>query len=174
MSPENAADYIERHYGGGTPIEKALIDLVCELRTRLERQERASAELMGPKMLERLARQIPTLKEAAGDAAAGERFACAAVASELAAMVRDGRHTVALDSYPAYADACDTIAERIRQRGRGEPGELRDELRNALEESVKLQAHYAQQLNMRDGGQRRVFANADEWLERLRETRLMK
>ena len=41
------------------------------------------------------------------------------------------------------------------------------QLREALEESVKLQSHYAGLLNMHDGGQRIQFANADAWLKRL-------
>jgi len=40
-------------------------------------------------------------------------------------------------------------------------------LRYALEESLKLQRHYARLLNAYDGGQRREFANADEWIERI-------
>lgn len=43
------------------------------------------------------------------------------------------------------------------------------ELRLALEASVQLQAHYARLLNQHDGGERRVFASADEWLARMRE-----
>lgn len=43
------------------------------------------------------------------------------------------------------------------------------DLRAALEESVKLQSHYAELLNMHDGGQRMCFDDADAWLERLRE-----
>jgi hypothetical protein len=43
------------------------------------------------------------------------------------------------------------------------------ELRAALEESVKLQSHYATLLNAWDGGQRLTFVNADEWLARLKE-----
>jgi hypothetical protein len=46
------------------------------------------------------------------------------------------------------------------------------ELVKALEESVKLQSHYAVLLNGWDGGQRRPFGSAAEWLERLRECRL--
>jgi hypothetical protein len=42
-----------------------------------------------------------------------------------------------------------------------------DELRLALEESVQLQSHYAQILNMHDGGQRLAFANAAAWIQRL-------
>lgn len=44
-----------------------------------------------------------------------------------------------------------------------------DELYYALEESVKLQSHYADLLNMFDGGQRIKFKDAKEWLERLRK-----
>lgn len=43
-----------------------------------------------------------------------------------------------------------------------------EELRTALDELIKLQAHYAKLLNMHDGGQRHPFASADEWIERLR------
>jgi hypothetical protein len=45
------------------------------------------------------------------------------------------------------------------------------ELRKALDESVKLQSHYAQLLNGYDGGQRMEFASADAWIERLRVCR---
>ena len=44
-------------------------------------------------------------------------------------------------------------------------------LRWALEESVELQSHYANLLNMWDGGQRQVFKDASEWLQRLNEVR---
>lgn len=44
-----------------------------------------------------------------------------------------------------------------------------DELYYALEESVKLQSHYADLLNMYDNGERMKFKNAREWLERLRK-----
>lgn len=39
----------------------------------------------------------------------------------------------------------------------------------ALEESVKLQVHYAELLNQYDGGERLIFANAEAFMERLRE-----
>ena len=42
------------------------------------------------------------------------------------------------------------------------------QLKEALSESVKLQSHYAGLLNMYDEGGRMLFANVDEWLERLR------
>ena len=41
-------------------------------------------------------------------------------------------------------------------------------LKNALEESVKLQSHYAGLLNQYDGGKRLQFKDADEWMERLK------
>ena len=44
-----------------------------------------------------------------------------------------------------------------------------DELWYALEESVKLQSHYAKLINMHDGGQRMQFKDATEWLLRLRK-----
>lgn len=42
------------------------------------------------------------------------------------------------------------------------------ELRYALEEALRLQAHYAKLLNMHDDGERIAFEDADEWLYRLR------
>jgi hypothetical protein len=42
------------------------------------------------------------------------------------------------------------------------------EISDALFESVRLQSHYAELLNMHDGGARRTFTYA-EWLERLAE-----
>lgn len=40
----------------------------------------------------------------------------------------------------------------------------------ALEESVRLQSHYAGILNGYDGGSRLQFADADEWIARLIST----
>lgn len=40
----------------------------------------------------------------------------------------------------------------------------------ALQESLKLQAHYARLLNDYDGGNRTVFKSVGEWLKRLKET----
>jgi len=42
-------------------------------------------------------------------------------------------------------------------------------LRIALEESLKLQAHYATLLNQSDGGSRWIFNTPEEWMNRLRE-----
>jgi len=44
-----------------------------------------------------------------------------------------------------------------------------DDLIIALEESLKLQAHYAALLNMYDGGERGIFNSTLEWIGRLRE-----
>ena len=40
-------------------------------------------------------------------------------------------------------------------------------LEAALKQSVELQSHYAELLNMYDGGQRLTFANVEAWLDRL-------
>lgn len=40
-------------------------------------------------------------------------------------------------------------------------------LTKALEESLKLQAHYAELLNQYDGGHRKTFKNKEEWMNRL-------
>ena len=40
-------------------------------------------------------------------------------------------------------------------------------IRHALTESVKLQAHYGELLNMHDGGQRMIFQTVEAWLARL-------
>ncbi len=47
------------------------------------------------------------------------------------------------------------------------------ELRIALRESVKLQAHYARLLNQWDGGQRMIFDDSAAWIARLRETKTL-
>lgn len=41
------------------------------------------------------------------------------------------------------------------------------ELEAALKQSVELQSHYAELLNMHDGGHRLPFANVEAWLDRL-------
>lgn len=46
-------------------------------------------------------------------------------------------------------------------------------IRKALEESVKLQSHYASLLNMHDGGQRMTFT-VETWLNRLDATKTNK
>ena len=43
------------------------------------------------------------------------------------------------------------------------------QLHLALEALVQLQAHYAMLLNMHDGGARRGFTSAEEWVARMRE-----
>lgn len=44
-----------------------------------------------------------------------------------------------------------------------------NELYEALQKSVHLQSHYANLLNMYDGGKRMVFPSARAWIERLRD-----
>ena len=56
----------------------------------------------------------------------------------------------------------------LSEKGNAEAAEAEiDRLRQALKESVKLQSHYADLLNMHDGGQRIRFADADAWIRRL-------
>jgi len=40
-------------------------------------------------------------------------------------------------------------------------------LREALDESVRIQSHYAILLNEYDGGKRLIFKSSTEWIERL-------
>lgn len=47
-------------------------------------------------------------------------------------------------------------------------------LKIALEESLELQSHYAELLNMYDGGLRRGFKTIDEWIDRLKVTGTIK
>lgn len=57
-------------------------------------------------------------------------------------------------------DSCEAIARMTSRL---------DELKKALEESVRLQSHYAGLLNMYDNGERREFENAQAWIDRLNE-----
>jgi hypothetical protein len=57
------------------------------------------------------------------------------------------------------------------QDGARQMTERHGEVWEALQESLKLQAHYAELLNMHDGGQRLIFTTVDAWLARLREGR---
>jgi hypothetical protein len=43
------------------------------------------------------------------------------------------------------------------------------ELSIVLAESLWLQSRYAEQLNVRDGGERRTFDSPESWIKRLRE-----
>ena len=45
-----------------------------------------------------------------------------------------------------------------------------EELTIALEESLKLQSHYAHLLNIYDGGERRSFASIEAWIARLKQS----
>ena len=59
-----------------------------------------------------------------------------------------------------------TVSHALLRAAREEIGALRE----ALDESVKLQSHYAALLNDYDGGKRMRF-NSDTWLSRLRVLR---
>lgn len=50
-------------------------------------------------------------------------------------------------------------------------GPTQEEIWEALEESVRLQSHYATLLNMHDGGQRLTFQSPHDWIERLRQVK---
>jgi len=45
------------------------------------------------------------------------------------------------------------------------------EIEEALEKSVVLQSHYADLLNMHDGGERIIFKSVEEWMNRLKKLR---
>jgi hypothetical protein len=62
--------------------------------------------------------------------------------------------------------------KRLMEHERSQPAY--EDLRIALDESLKLQAHYAKLLNIHDGGKRVVFEKADAWVSRLRETGKLK
>jgi hypothetical protein len=78
--------------------------------------------------------------------------------------------------YPALAADLDRACPPAPAAAPAPPGSMptasAEELYNALRESLKLQRHYAELLNMNDGGQRRldVFASPEAWIARLRET----
>ena len=50
-------------------------------------------------------------------------------------------------------------------------GRVKISVERALRESLKLQSHYAELLNMHDGGQRMTFSTNEEWLNRLESLR---
>jgi hypothetical protein len=50
---------------------------------------------------------------------------------------------------------------------------IRTRLLIALNESLKLQSHYAKLLNAYDGGERMTFKNIEEWSERLVELKIL-
>jgi hypothetical protein len=64
----------------------------------------------------------------------------------------------ALDSDPPQAKPDGPLAEALQS----------EMLLESLEQSVRLQSHYAMLLNMHDGGTRLQFANAAEWAARLK------
>jgi hypothetical protein len=66
---------------------------------------------------------------------------------------------------PSYANKTDAVTTWNKR----ETMFAYDETNTALYESLRLQSHYAELLNMYDGGERRQFSTVDEWITRLRE-----
>jgi hypothetical protein len=64
-----------------------------------------------------------------------------------------------VEAAAGYVEGHPTSLVNIIQRVR--------DMREALDESVKLQGHYADLLNAYDGGSRIIFANGDDWMNRL-------
>lgn len=62
----------------------------------------------------------------------------------------------------------DPVMREISHEMMTETARALDEMRSALEQSVRLQSHYARLLNDYDGGERMQFRNAGEWLRRLK------
>lgn len=88
------------------------------------------------------------------------RLAKAAAEDERDAALAEAAHD--REVLASYRGAFTTQKERA-DRCEAEAARLKD----ALEQSVRLQAHYAGLLNDWDGGQRIVFADANAWLYRL-------
>lgn len=63
---------------------------------------------------------------------------------------------------------CPAAAAGDKRSPAAEPS--RAALLKALEESVKLQSHYAELLNIYDGGRRLKFKTAADWIRRLIKT----
>ena len=70
------------------------------------------------------------------------------------------------EALKTYSDELDKLSDSETEQWEAYGARLQ----KALDESVKLQAHYANLINMHDGGQRRVFKTSDEWIARLEET----
>lgn len=64
------------------------------------------------------------------------------------------------------------FSEQLAERARAYYGDKNTAktLTKALEESLKLQSHYAKLLNMHDGGQRMEFPTIEKWINRLQVT----
>lgn len=87
-------------------------------------------------------------------------------------------------AYEAYADyskgkslvsgaplpAWDEQRAEIRAAWNSAAATITRDLGAALDESLKLQSHYAELLNHYDGGGRKGFPDAEAWIRRLKET----
>jgi len=84
--------------------------------------------------------------------------------------VRLGKNThtdVQITEAREIADTMELEGRRWVDVPRDAAGPTRAELTKALDESVKLQSHYATLLNQYDGGERVMFADSDDWIRRL-------
>ena len=70
----------------------------------------------------------------------------------------------AVDTRTTFDDLVEALVPLFERVARA------DELRTALEKSVRLQSLYATLLNQYDEGGRRTFVDAAAWIARLRET----
>jgi hypothetical protein len=84
---------------------------------------------------------------------------------------------------PGWLDAIEEIAAPMDNKNEHGKPELLHNFRAlhaastlplALDESIRLQSHYARLLNMYDGGKRLEFSNSGEWIERLIKTGTIK
>ncbi len=93
-------------------------------------------------------------------------LAAAAIANE-----RGGRRGM-----PPIANVLELLPDKLRDEVTEDAAAALDavglgELCDALAESVKLQSHYAELLNMHDGGQQITFRDEREWMARIRQVR---
>jgi hypothetical protein len=88
----------------------------------------------------------------------------------LAVSSPDGTYVILGDTLVSYWDGPgnEQNAIRVAEAINDVLFDSARELRHGLEQSVRLQSHYAGLLNLHDGGERLQFATADEWLARLR------
>lgn len=80
------------------------------------------------------------------------------------------KHMVSCINDDCYANPGVTGASKhraIQNWNQRPPARTHEITRRALEESVKLQAHYASLLNAHDGGKREIYLNVDLWIERI-------
>lgn len=161
------------------PLPKSVCSDLCATNPKYP-YPRSGTNLLGADEARQMVEHVfgPTL--ATAEAAALER--AAKVADERAEHWRALSREAHNQRQYQYADRCDVryeVASDLAQRLRAlipaghspaPAGEAQVErLRAALDRSVRLQSHYAELLNIYDGGQRMQFASAEEWMKRLEE-----